>query len=89
MNTWSDNSNSITRDQESNALFLPISSSSSSSESSSSSSSSESSDDDDDDDDDEDDEDERNILRVLHEAQQQRLVNSSPLRTSTESASNI
>ena len=87
---------------QTSSLFLPVSSSSSSSnsssssasgsdsESSSSSSESGSSDDDEDDnnddDDDDDDDYERNILFALQEAQQQRLVNSSPLRPSTESA---
>ena len=76
----------IPRNQEFNmpTQFLPISNSSSSSSSNSSGSSS-SSDSSDDDDDDDDDDDERNILHVLQDAQQQRLINSSPLRPVTES----
>jgi hypothetical protein len=85
-------SSSVPRNQElntpvqSSSLFLPVSSSSSASESDSESSSSSSSSSGSGSSDDEDDDDERNILLALQEAQQQRLVNASPLRPSTESA---
>jgi len=79
---------------QSPSLFLPISASSSSSSSSSGSSSesesesdSSESDSSEDDDDDDDDDDERNILRALHEAQQQRAINSPPIGLPTQSSS--
>ena len=80
------------------SLFLPVSSSSSSSNSSSSSGSSDSDGDTDsesssssissssDGDDDDDDDDDSHLLLAFHEAQQQRLANSPPLRSITESA---
>jgi hypothetical protein len=88
-------SSSVPRNQElntpvqSSSLFLPVSSSSSASESDSESSSSSSSSSGSGSSDDEDDDDERNILLALQEAQQQRLVNASPLRPSTESPGKI
>ncbi|CAF1136821.1 unnamed protein product [Rotaria sordida] len=98
-NIWNENSNisltaasssSMSRNQEfnitaqSSSLVLPVSSSSESSSSSSSSSASS-----DDDDDDDDDDDERNILLAIQGTQQQRLINSSPLRPVIENVGDV
>lgn len=81
----SSSSSSSSRSSNSNSSS-DASDSESSSGASISASSDEEEEEDEDEDDDDDDEDERNILFALREAQQQRLSNSSPPRSSTESA---